>query len=116
MVFLVIGWSGENIKQEKKTGRRKAMKSEENKNEEYEESQITTKYIFGFKIHFTQKHNLKKVLYTIKFYLQFLCVAGHLKHSNDTPNLNIHNYINCNIIKIYINRLRSATQIFIAMD
>ena len=116
MVFLVIGWSGENIKQEKKTDRRKALKSEENKNEEYEESQITTKYIFGFKIHFAQKPNLKKVVYTIKFHLQFLCVAGHLKHSNDTPNLNIHNYINCNIIKIYINRLRTATQIFIAMD
>ena len=43
MVFLVIGWSGENIKQEMKTDRRKALKSEENKNEEYEESQITTK-------------------------------------------------------------------------
>ena len=30
------------------------------KNEEYEESQITTKYIFGIKLHFDRKHNLKK--------------------------------------------------------
>ena len=58
----------------------------------------------------------KKVVYTIKFYLQFLCVAGYLKHSNDTPNLNIHKYTNYNIIEIYINRLSTTTQIFIAMD
>ena len=32
----------------------------------------------------------KKVVYTIKFYLQFLFVEGYLKHSNDAPNLNIH--------------------------
>ena len=58
----------------------------------------------------------KKVVYTIKFYLQFLCVAGYLKHSNN----NIHNsndkYTNYNIIEIYINRLSTTTQIFIAMD
>ena len=30
------------------------------KNEEYEESQITTIYIFGFKFYFARKHNLKK--------------------------------------------------------
>ena len=58
----------------------------------------------------------KKVVYIIKFYLQFLCVAGYLKHSNDTPNLNIHKYTNYNIIEIYINRLSTTTQIFIAMD
>ena len=57
-------------------------------NEEYEESQITTMYIFDFKLHFARKHNLKKkVVYTIKFHLQFLCVAIYSKHSND----NIHN-------------------------
>ena len=28
----------------------------------------------------------------MKFYLQFLCVTGCLKHSNDTPKLNIHKY------------------------
>ena len=58
----------------------------------------------------------KKVVYTIKFYLQFLCVAGYLKHSNDTPNPNIHKYTNYNLIEIYINRWSITTQIFIAMD
>ena len=56
------------------------------------------------------------MVYTIKFYIQFLCVPGYLKHSNDTPNLNIHKYTNYNIIEIYINRLSTTTQIFIAMD
>ena len=58
----------------------------------------------------------KKVVYTIKFYLQFLCVAGYLKHSNN----NIHNsndkYTNYNIIEIYINRLSTTTEIFRVMD
>ena len=58
----------------------------------------------------------KKVVYAIKFYLKFLCVAGYLKHSND----NIHDsndiYANYNIIEIHINRLSTATQIFIALD
>ena len=58
----------------------------------------------------------KKVVYTIKFYLQFLSVAGYLKQSNDTPNLKIHKYTNYNIIEIYINRLSATTQIFIAID
>ena len=58
----------------------------------------------------------KKAVCTIKFYLQFLCVAGYLKHSNDAPNMNIHEYTNYNIIEIYINRLSTATQIFIAMN
>ena len=93
----------------------KTLKREE-KNEEYEESQITTIYIFYFELYFAQKHNLKKVVFTIKLYLQFLCVAGYLKHSNDTPNLNIHKYTNYDIIEMYINRLSTTTQIFIAMD
>ena len=38
----------------------------------------------------------KKLFYTIKFYLQFLWVAGYLKHSNNTP------YTNYNMIEIYI--------------
>ena len=44
-----------------------------------------------------------------------LCVAGSLKHSNDKPNLNIHTYTNYNTIKIFINRLSTTMQIFIAM-
>ena len=41
----------------------------------------------------------------IRFYLQFLCIAGYFKHSNDTPNLNIHKYTNYNTIDIYINNV-----------
>ena len=55
------------------------------KNEEYEESQITTIYIFGLKLYFARKYNLKKVVYTIKFYLQFVWMFNN---SNNTPNLN----------------------------
>ena len=44
MVFLVMGWSAENIEEKKKTDRRKTLKSEKKKNEEYEESEITTIY------------------------------------------------------------------------
>ena len=89
------------------------------KNEEYEESQITTVYIFGFKLYSAPKHSLKKSclhLYTIKFYLQFLCVAGYLKDANDTARLNIQKYANYNIIEIYMNRISIRTLIFIVMD
>ena len=58
---------------------------------------------------------LKKVVYIIKFYLQFLCVAGCLKQINDTPKLNINKYTNYNIIEIYINRLSIITQTLMAM-
>ena len=33
------------------------------KNEGHEASQITTIYIFGFKLYFARKHNLKKELF-----------------------------------------------------
>ena len=39
-----------------------------------------------------------------------------MKRNNDTPKFNIHKYANYNIIKIYLNILSTATQIFIAMD
>ena len=112
-----MGWSAENIEEKKKTDRRKPLKSEKKENEEYEENQITTIYIFRV-LSYNLLENIirKKVVNIIKFYLQFLCVAGYLKHSNDTPNLNIHKYTNYNIIEIYINRLSTTTQIFIAMD
>ena len=49
-----------------------------------------------------------KVVYTIKFYFKFLCVAGYLKYSDD----NIHNsndkYTNYNLIEIYIKRLSNS--------
>ena len=44
MVFLVMVWGAENIEEKKKTDRRKTLKSEKKKNEEYEESEITTIY------------------------------------------------------------------------
>ena len=58
----------------------------------------------------------KKVAYSIKFYLQLLCVAGYLKHSNYNIQNSNDKYTNYNIIEIYINRLSTTTQIFIAMD
>ena len=64
------------------------------KNEEYEEIQITTIYIFSFKLYYAQNHNMKKS-----------CLY-----------LNMHKYINYNITEIYINRLSTTTEIFIAMD
>ena len=60
--------------------------------------------------------SIKKAVSAITFYLQFLCVAGYLKRSNGTPKPNIHKYTNYNIIEIYINRLSTTTQIFMAMD
>ena len=115
MVFLAMRWSAENIEKKKK-------QTEENIEKRREKRRIWGKsnnhniHIFDFKLYFARKHNLKKVVFTIKLYLQFLCVAGYLKHSNDTPNLNIHKYTNYDIIEMYINRLSTTTQIFIAMD
>ena len=74
----------EKQKRKEENREKKTLKVKRKKNEEYEESQLTTIYIFiGFKLlYFARKHILKKVvynLYTMKFYLQFLCVAGCLK-------------------------------------
>ena len=106
-----------------KTSKKRRKQTEEThwkvkrkKNEEYEEGQITTIYINVLNYILLENIIWKKAVFTNKFYLQFLCVAGYLKHSNDTPNLNIHKYTNYNIIEIYINRLSTTTQIFIAMD
>ena len=79
------------------------------KNEEYKKSQITTMNIFNFTFYiknYILPKNIvrKKVVSTITFYLQFSCVAGYLKRSNDTPKLSIHKYNNYNIIEIYVNR------------
>ena len=109
-------WGAENIEEKKKTDRRKTLKSEKKKNEEYEESEITTIYKLVSNYILLENMIWKKVVYTIKFYLQFLCIARYLKHSNDTPNRDIHKYRNYKIIEIYINRLSTTTQIFIAMD
>ena len=102
-----MGRSADSIEEKTKTDRKKTLKSEEKVERRIWQSQITTIYIFGFKLYFARNHSLKKVhLYAIKFYL---FTAGYLKHSNDTPKLNIQKYTNCHIIEIYINRL-STTQ------
>ena len=44
-------------------------------------------YLLFKKSYFARKHSLKKRVYSITFYLQFLCVAGYLKRSNDTLEL-----------------------------
>ena len=90
---------------------------ERKKNEEYKESQITAISILGLNFYLKNYILLesiikkKKAIYTITFYLQFSCVAGYLKRSNDTPKLNINKYINYNIIEIYIYRLSTTIAI-----
>ena len=85
------------------------------KNKEHAESQITTVCIIGFTLYFPRKHNLKKSFLYHQILFTVFMIAGHLKHSNDTSNLNIHKYTIYNII-LYINRLSTTTQIFLAMD
>ena len=66
--------------------------------------------------HILLKNNFKKSVLYQQLFLQLLCVAGYLKHSNDTPKRNIYKYTNYNITEIYINSLSTTTQIFIEMD
>ena len=101
-----MGRSAENI-QKTKTDRKKKMKSEEKVERRIWRKSNNNNIDLCFKLYFARNHSLKKVhLYTIKFYL---FTAGYLKHSNDTPKLNILKYTNYHIIEIYINRL-STTQ------
>ena len=53
MIFLIMGRSAENIKEKKKI-EEKHWKVKRKKNEEYKEGQVTTKYIFGFKLYFAR--------------------------------------------------------------
>ena len=77
-----------------------------NKNEAYEESQITTIYIFGFKLHFARKHNLKKSC----LHLQILFrVCMDIWSTVIIHYVWIHKYKNYNVIDIYINRLGTTT-------
>ena len=48
------------MKKRRKQAEEKHGKVKRRKNEEYEERQITTTYIFGFISFFAQKHNFKK--------------------------------------------------------
>ena len=73
-------------------------------------------YLLYKKVYVARKHSLKKSSLYHHILLQFLCVVGYLKRSNDTPNLNIHKYTNYNMIEIYIIRLSTTTQIFRTID
>ena len=57
-------WGGmqKASEERRKQAEENSWKVETKKNEEYEKSQITTIYIFGFKLHFPRKHNFKKKL------------------------------------------------------
>ena len=54
------------MKKRRKQTEEKHWKVKRKKNEEYEDGQITKIYVFGFKLYFAQKLNLKKSC----FYLQ----------------------------------------------
>ena len=102
-------WGGvqKTSKKRRKQTEEKHWKEKRKKNEAFTESQVTTIYISGFKLYFARKHNLGSSLYH-QILLQFLCTARYLKHSNDTPNLNIHKYTYYNTIDLYINRLSTT--------
>ena len=121
MVSWLWGTVQKTLKRKKNADKRKTLKNKKRKDEEYRESQITTINIFGFTFYIKNYILLKiivwkKVVYTITSYLQFLCVTEYLKRSNDAPKFNTHTYNSYNIIEIYINRLSTTTQIFIAMN
>ena len=103
-----FSWLGgrvqKTLKRRRKETEQKRWIMKRKNNEEYKESQMTTINIFGFTF-YIQNYILleslvwKKAIYTITFYLQFLFVAGYLKRSNDTLELNIHKHTNYNIIE-----------------
>ena len=64
-------------KKRRKQTKENDLKMKRKKNEAYEESQITTIYIFGFKLCFARKHDLKKNCVYHQILLQILCVAGY---------------------------------------
>ena len=102
-----FSWSREGVQ--------RTLKKRRNQREE-KYWKYATIFIFGIKLYFAGKTLFeKKVVYTIKFCLLFSWVARYLKHSDNTPKLNI-SYINIQIIIIEIYRLSTTTQIFIAMD
>ena len=108
------------IKEKKKTDRRKTLKSEEKEKRRIQGKSNNNNTTLWFKIIFCLYHFVYILLmyfgYTVKSYLEFLCVSEILKHSNDTANLNINKYTNYDIIEIYIKRSSTTTQFFIAMD
>ena len=111
-----MGMCAENIEEKKKPYRRKTLKSEEKEKGRIRGNSNNSNIHLILNYILLENIILEKVAYHIKFYLQFLCVAGYLKHRSDTPKLNIHKYTNYNTIETHINRFSSTAQIFIAMD
>ena len=60
MVFLVMRWSVENIKEKKKTDRRKTLKSEEKEKRRIRGKSNNNNIQVGVKLYFAQKQNLKR--------------------------------------------------------
>ena len=89
--FLDRGKGAENLQKK----RRKQIKKLTNKEKEKRRIQgksNNNKIHLWFcllckKLHFALKHSLKKVVYTTTIYLQFLCLAGYLRRSNNTRKL-----------------------------
>ena len=98
-----FSWLREGVRKhwkKKKTDRRKRLKKKR-KTKPMNTKKLNNnnnKHLrFYLWIYFAWKHSSKKAVYTIIFYLQFLCVAGYLKRSSHTPKVNIHKYTNYNI-------------------
>ena len=108
-------------KKRRKQAEEKHRKEKRKKNKEYEESQITTIYIFGFILYYARKHNLKKscLYHQILFTVFMCCMIIYIIlciHSNDDIHNSNDKYTNYHIIEIYINRLSTTMEIFIALD
>ena len=117
MVFLVMGGLQKASKKRMKQTEAKHWKVKRKKNEEYEESQITVIYIFDFKLYFARKHSFKKKLFIPSNFIQSFYALQDIWNTVTIMYIivmpNIKLWYN---IEIYINRLNTTTQIFIAMD
>ena len=79
-----FSWLGEGCrkhskKRRKQTEEKRRIQGKSNNNNKYHWF-----YLLYKKLYCSRKHSLKKVVYTITFYLQFLCVARFLKRINRT--------------------------------
>ena len=104
-----MGWSAENTEKRRKQTEEKHWIVKRKKSEEYQESQIPTIYIFGFKLYFAQKYNLKKRLFIPSNFIYSFYALQDIWNTNDTLNLNVHKCTNYNIIEIHTNRLITTT-------
>ena len=87
MVFLVRRRGAENIQKKKKTERRKTLKNEEREKRRIQgKSNNSNRHLLFYflhkKLYFAGNYSLYRHIN-----LQFSCVAGYLKRSNDTPHI-----------------------------